>query len=172
MKKLQIGFTLLEMLFIVAIIGILASLAIPIYLNYTARAQATEAFVQMDGIKHKLQLYFQEEGNCISNTDVISGDMADQNSIADNDSYAGRYTESITTSGIATVDGGCSITAKFKTAGLNNALQGKSLVFTLYGFNTHTPQWACHTPDIAPTNYIILPKICQYDSFANATNKP
>ncbi len=170
MKKIQIGFTLLEMLFVIAIIGILASLAIPVYLNYTARAQVTEAFLQMDGIKHKLQLYFQEEGHCISNTDVISGDMADQNGIADNDNYTGNYTKNITTGGEAITDGGCTITAKFKAAGVNKIIQDKSLVFTLYGFSTRTPQWTCHSPDIDPNNYNILPKICQFQSFAEATS--
>ncbi len=168
MQKLQNGFTLLEMLFVIAIIGILASLAIPIYANYTARAQATEAFVQMDGVKHKLQLYFQENGDCIVNTNVMDGDLADQNSISDNDNYAGNYTESITTGGTATTDGGCTITAKFKPSGVGQAIQGKSLIFALYGFSSRTPQWACYTPDIAAINYNILPNICRFSSFADA----
>jgi type IV pilus assembly protein PilA len=51
MKKVQQGFTLIELMIVVAIIGILASIAIPAYQDYTARAQASEGFVLLDGLK-------------------------------------------------------------------------------------------------------------------------
>jgi len=51
MKKVQQGFTLIELMIVVAIIGILAAVAIPAYSDYTAKAQASEAFVMLDGIK-------------------------------------------------------------------------------------------------------------------------
>ena len=51
MKKIQRGFTLIELMIVVAIIGILAAVAIPAYQDYTAKAQASEAYILLDGLK-------------------------------------------------------------------------------------------------------------------------
>jgi type IV pilus assembly protein PilA len=54
MKQIQKGFTLIELMIVVAIIGILAAVAIPAYSDYTAKAQASEPFVMLDGIKSRI----------------------------------------------------------------------------------------------------------------------
>ena len=51
MKKLQQGFTLIELMIVVAIIGILAAIAIPAYQDYTQRAQIGEAFTIVSAAK-------------------------------------------------------------------------------------------------------------------------
>lgn len=62
MKALQKGFTLIELMIVVAIIGILAAVAIPAYQDYTARAQMTEAVELMAGGKTPLAEWFADKG--------------------------------------------------------------------------------------------------------------
>jgi type IV pilus assembly protein PilA len=114
-------------------------------------------------------MYFQESGACISNDSVSTDSIASQNAIAEKSTYADVYIAQIKTGGtVDSLDGGCTITATFKDSGLNNALQGNSLIYTLYSFATSTPKWACHTPDIQVLHYILLPKNCRHSTFIEA----
>ena len=51
MKKMQQGFTLIELMIVVAIIGILAAVALPAYQDYTVRSRVTEGMVLASGLK-------------------------------------------------------------------------------------------------------------------------
>ena len=64
MKQIQQGFTLIELMIVVAIIGILAAIAIPAYSDYIARAQVSEAFVMADGVKVAVAEDCQNNGSC------------------------------------------------------------------------------------------------------------
>ncbi|MBS9781014.1 MAG: pilin [Gammaproteobacteria bacterium] len=59
MKNLQKGFTLIELMIVIAIIGILAALALPAYQDYTARAQAAEALKVSTGLKVDIDNAYQ-----------------------------------------------------------------------------------------------------------------
>jgi type IV pilus assembly protein PilA len=76
-KQVQKGFTLIELMIVIAIIGILAAIAIPAYQNYTIRSQVTEGLTLGDGWKTAISEYYANTGNwptqgnlagtCISN---------------------------------------------------------------------------------------------------------
>ena len=66
MKKQQ-GFTLIELMIVVAIIGILAAIAIPAYQDYTIRAQVSEGLSLSAGAKAAVAEYYQDSGNWPTN---------------------------------------------------------------------------------------------------------
>jgi type IV pilus assembly protein PilA len=63
LKQVQKGFTLIELMIVIAIIGILAAIAIPAYQNYTIRAQVTEGLTLADGWKTAIAEYYANTGN-------------------------------------------------------------------------------------------------------------
>ncbi len=62
MKTMQKGFTLIELMIVVAIIGILAAIAIPAYQDYTIRAQVTEGLSLASAVKAGVSEYYAQNG--------------------------------------------------------------------------------------------------------------
>ncbi len=62
-RQLQSGFTLIELMIVVAIIGILAAIAIPAYQDYTKRSHVSEGMVLGDGVKTAITEYFSDVGH-------------------------------------------------------------------------------------------------------------
>lgn len=69
-KKAQAGFTLIELMIVVAIIGILAAVAIPAYQNYTVKAKVANALSSVASIKTAVALCATENGGILDNCDT------------------------------------------------------------------------------------------------------
>ncbi len=69
--RAQSGFTLIELMIVVAIIGILAAIALPAYQDYTARAQASEGIKATEGIRTELAIYYYEHKAVPPPTDPV-----------------------------------------------------------------------------------------------------
>ena len=60
MRKLQAGFTLLELMIAIAIIGILTAVALPAYKDYILRGKISEAFAQLSSYQLRMEQYYQD----------------------------------------------------------------------------------------------------------------
>jgi type IV pilus assembly protein PilA len=133
------GFTLIELMIVVAIIGILAAVAIPQYQNYVARAQVSEALSLASGAKTAVAEYFNMNG--IFPADNATAGLSDAADIS------GKYVESVTVA-----DG--VITARF-SSGAHAKLDGGSMALTAVD-NGGSIGWSCSSSDISD----YLPSSC------------
>ena len=125
-KKAQKGFTLIELMIVVAIIGILAAVAIPAYQDYIARAQVSEAVTLIGGAKTPLAEFYADNGRYPANISSVVPVTT------------GTYVGSIALSSPS--GGTVSILATMKASGVNaNIVSGTVEMYTTNGGNS----WLC-----------------------------
>jgi len=149
-NSMQKGFTLIELMIVIAIIGVLAAVAIPAYQDYIAKAQVAEAASIGGGVKTEVAAVFSSDATCPANTSAAAGNIAIASSIS------GKYIASVTTAGTAAATGGCTVTAKFKATGVNSKLQDKVFTYTLVVGTNNVTSWTCGS-DVDAS---IRPKTC------------
>ena len=131
MKSVQKGFTLIELMIVIAIIGILAAIAIPAYQNYVIRAQATEGSSIIGSLETAFEECYANTGtaaNCANNTAV---------GIPKSKTISGTYvgTASLTAPGQITVTYNNNASADIAT---------KTVIWTAYKSKDGNITWLCN----------------------------
>ena len=129
MKKMQKGFTLIELMIVVAIIAILAAIAIPAYQDYLIRAQVSEGAVLADGSKTAMAEFYSNTGH-FPPTNISAG-------LSTAASINGQYVSSVD---VSTTVG--KITATYSGAKANTKIIGKTLIFSAVT-NAGSIAWHC-----------------------------
>lgn len=125
--KTQKGFTLIELMIVVAIIGILAAIAIPAYQNYTIRAQVSEGMSLASAIKAAMAETHMQTGTWPASLEEAGAEAA-----------TGRYVESVgVTNGVVVIRYGADASEELTEGGRN------VLTFTPGLDANGNVQWAC-----------------------------
>ncbi|HFC4767872.1 TPA: pilin, partial [Neisseria gonorrhoeae] len=112
MNTLQKGFTLIELMIVIAIVGILAAVALPAYQDYTARAQVSEAILLAEGQKSAVTEYYLNNGKWPENN-ASAG-------VASSSSIKGKYVQKVE------VNNGV-VTATMASSNVNKEIKDKKL---------------------------------------------
>lgn len=140
MKSMQKGFTLIELMIVVAIIAILAAIAIPQYQNYVTKSQFSESQTVADGLKTPIVEYANQSGACPTNSTTGFSTAA---------SYSGKYVSGATLGGTYPT---CTVTVNFKsTAGSISAPLAANTSGVLFTGkdNGGTFVWTCSDASLA-----------------------
>ncbi|EMU2774241.1 pilin [Neisseria gonorrhoeae] len=130
MNTLQKGFTLIELMIVIAIVGILAAVALPAYQDYTARAQVSEAILLAEGQKSAVTEYYLNHGKWPEDNDKAG--------VASSSSIKGKYVKEVKVAkGV--------VTATMKSDGVNKEIKDKRL--SLWGKReAGSVKWFCGQP--------------------------
>ena len=134
MKKMQKGFTLIELMIVVAIIGILAAIAIPAYQNYTIRAQVSEGMTLAAAAKAAV-------AETYLNTGVAPANRLEAGMTANSTDTYGKYV-----SAVDVVNGVISI--EYNGADVNQPIAGNFVDLVPYVTDDDSVTWVCGGLDL------------------------
>ena len=143
-RKTQQGFTLIELMIVVAIIGILAAIALPAYQNYTTRAQVSEGLVLSSSAR-----------TAASEHVITQGDWPADNATA---GYGGAETAIVQSIAITTASDEGIITVTFKDVGGVSA--GDAIVF-IGTTSSGGVEWECGGTTATTVDAKFLPASCR-----------
>jgi type IV pilus assembly protein PilA len=160
MKTIQQGFTLIELMIVIAIIGILAAIAIPAYQNYTIRAQVTEGVSLAAGWKTAISEYYAQNGTFPTCSTTVAAGAA--GCVAVSGVSAGKYVS------IIKVVAGGEIEILYGGSQANAKIPATSILTFNPGLTTnYDVVWICGTAPVPTT-----PALGTAPAGAIATNIP
>jgi len=144
------GFTLIELMIVVAIIGILAAIAIPAYQDYIARSQASEALQLLGGAKAPLGEFFGDKGRWPTGPASVMGNLSGK--YVSTIYYTSPWTVANATSPVRSIE------AQYRTTGVSALIQAKTM---LYATTNGGRLWTCMVGGLNPVPEKYLPASCK-----------